>query len=284
MLHLLLHCLGYLGCERRAAGDQQRLGQCIVLGLCQQIGGDEFGAGAVIGDHQYFGGAGGQVERRPGRIGGNQLFGRGHPGIAGAEDLGDLRYAGAAIGHGGDRLGAADLEHLLDAAQLRGHQHRGVGETAALRRRAKHALGAAGDAGRYRQHDDGGGQGRGARRHVQTDGGDRSDEPLATHAGLHLERQRARCAGAVKVVDVGDGGLERGHLLGRKRGARGGELGGADAEFGWLDAVEFQRATAHGSLALTAHRVDDGLRLAQRARLQRRHRARQGGVPARGIQ
>ena len=40
-----------------------RLRLRIVLGLRQQVRGDEIGARAVIGDHQHFGGARGQVER-----------------------------------------------------------------------------------------------------------------------------------------------------------------------------------------------------------------------------
>ena len=111
----------------RTGGDQQRLRHRIVLGLGQKVGGDEFGVRAVIGDHQHFGRTRRQVEGRAVRIGSHQLLGGRDPGIAGAEYLADFGYAAAAIGHGGDGLGAADLEHLLDAAQLCGHQHGRVG-------------------------------------------------------------------------------------------------------------------------------------------------------------
>ncbi len=42
-----------------------------------------------------------------------------------------------AVGQRGDRLRAADLEHRVDAAQLRGDQHRGIGAAIGARRRAQ---------------------------------------------------------------------------------------------------------------------------------------------------
>src|SRR6202034_1429140 len=67
-------------------------------------------------------------------------------------------------------------------------------------------------------------------------------------------------------------------------GTRGGELGGADPQLFRRDAIEFERVAAHGSRALAANRVDDGLRLLQRARQQCRGGTRQGGGAARGIE
>ncbi len=59
-----------------------------VLGLGEQIGGNEHGIRARIGNHEHFGGAGGHINRgaiRPGER--NLALGFGDPGVAGAEQL-----------------------------------------------------------------------------------------------------------------------------------------------------------------------------------------------------
>ena len=90
--HLPLHLARDALRERRGGGDQQRLRVGAVLGLGEQIGGDEVGARVLVGDHHDLGDAGRQVGRGAGGIVRDQQLGGRHPGVAGAEQLVALRY------------------------------------------------------------------------------------------------------------------------------------------------------------------------------------------------
>ena len=82
--------------------------------------------GGIVGDDQHFGGTCGQVDGGARGIRGDDLLGGRHPGTAGAENLVDLANAVGAECERGDGLRAAHLVDRVDAAQLRGHQYRGV--------------------------------------------------------------------------------------------------------------------------------------------------------------
>ena len=97
--------------QHRGIRQQDRLRERIVLRLREQVRGHEVGIGRFIGDHADFGRPGRQIDCRAVGIGRDQLLGGGHPAIAGAKDLGDFRDRLRAVGHRGDRLRAADLEH-----------------------------------------------------------------------------------------------------------------------------------------------------------------------------
>ena len=89
----------------------------LVLGLGEQVGGDERRACRLVGDDQHFRRARGHVERGAVGVGCDDLLGRGDPRIARAEDLVHLGHRRRAVGHRGDGLRAAELEDLVDAAQ-----------------------------------------------------------------------------------------------------------------------------------------------------------------------
>ncbi len=54
--------------ERHAVRHEQALRIDAVLRLCEQVGGDEIGACAVVGNHENLSDAGGQVRGGAGRV------------------------------------------------------------------------------------------------------------------------------------------------------------------------------------------------------------------------
>ncbi len=178
--------------------DQQHLRIGAVLGLREQVGGDEGGVGAVVGDDQHFGRSGRHVDRRTARIGRDFELGQRDPGVAGAEQLVAAGHRFAAVGKRGDRLRAAELEHARHAAQFRGDQDRRIGAAVGARRRRQHDVRAAGQTRRNRQHPHGRGQRRAAGRRVQADAADRAHDLLAAHAGRGVHAQVARQLGGVE--------------------------------------------------------------------------------------
>jgi hypothetical protein len=134
-------------------GDEHDLRVLAVLGLRQQVRGDEGRARGLIGDDQDFRRAGRHVERGSVGIRCDDLLGGSHPRVARTEDLVHLRHALGAEGHGGYGLCTAELEVLLDAAEPRRDQHGRVGAAVRARRRAHDSHRAAGNAGRHGQHD-----------------------------------------------------------------------------------------------------------------------------------
>ena len=62
VFELALDGAGDGGGELVAVGDQDRLGCFVVLGLGQKVGGDPFGVGVLVGDHQHLRGAGDHVD------------------------------------------------------------------------------------------------------------------------------------------------------------------------------------------------------------------------------
>ncbi len=182
-------------CQLRRGRDQDGLGLRIVFGLRQEVRGHEGRARAVIGENQHFGRTGGHVHGRAFRIGGDLLFGGGHPRVAGAEDLVDLGYGRGAIGQCRDSLGAPHLEDGIDTAQLGRDQHRRVG-AALVRRGTQEALRAARQPRGHGQHDDGGGQGCGTCRHIQSHGIDGPDDPARSALRARSPATAATAAGA----------------------------------------------------------------------------------------
>ena len=83
-----------------------------MLGLGEQVGGDEGGIGGAVGEHDDLRGAGDHVDADDAE---HAPLGRRHIGVAGADDLADRRDGRRAIGERGDRLRAADAVDLVDA-------------------------------------------------------------------------------------------------------------------------------------------------------------------------
>ena len=137
--------------QRRARGDQQARGQRVVLGLGDEVGGDEAGVGAVVGDDGDLGRAGLGVDGDPLA---QQPLGRRDVDVARPGDDVDRGALVGAVPEHGDGLRAAGRVHLGDAEQRAGGQDRRVRQAAVLglRRRGDRDLGDAGDLGRDDVH------------------------------------------------------------------------------------------------------------------------------------
>ena len=120
--------------------------------LREQIGGDENRVAGRVGDHEDLGGSGDHIDRDHAE---NLLFGFCDEGVAGADDLVDLRDALGAVGERGDRLRASDLENAVDARDVGGGEDRGIDLSVLAGRRHHHDGFAAGDLGGDRVHQNG---------------------------------------------------------------------------------------------------------------------------------
>ena len=184
------------------------------------------------------------------------LLGRGDVGVARPEQLVAGWHGVGAEGHGGDGLGAADLEYPVDAAQACGHQHGRIGTAVGTRWRAQHDLTAAGQFGWYAEHQCGRRQRRAAGRHVQTDAADAAQQTPAAHTGRRLDLEVLRHAGTVpgqQALACLDHRLP--HLVGHF-GLRTGEFLLAHARITDLDAVEASRQRAHRAVAVGTHLLE----------------------------
>ena len=85
-----------------------------MLGLAEQVGGDELGVGLVVGDHRDLGRAGEQVDPdAPEQL----ALGLGDVGVAGADDMSTGGSPLEAEGHRGERLHAAERRRPRSAPQ-----------------------------------------------------------------------------------------------------------------------------------------------------------------------
>ena len=103
-----------------------------VLGLAQQVGGDELDVGLVVGDHRDLAGSGQQVDADATE---QLALGLGYVGIARADEHVDRRFALEPERHRGDGLDAAERVDRVGPAEVGGVEHRRVAGSAALRRR-----------------------------------------------------------------------------------------------------------------------------------------------------
>ena len=85
-----------------------------MLGLGQQVGGDEVAAGAGVGQHEQVAGAGEAVDAD---VAGDLALGLLHVEAARAGDHVDAADRLGAVGERGDGLRAAHPQHLVDPAQ-----------------------------------------------------------------------------------------------------------------------------------------------------------------------
>ena len=267
---------------RRTQQDHLRIRP--VLGLRQQVGGDEYRVRAGIGDHQHFGRAGRHVDRGAIRIGRHLQLRLGDPGIAGAEQLVAFRHAGRAVSHGGDRLRAAQLEHAVHTGEPRRIQHRLIAAAVGARRRAQHHFAATGDVRRHAQHQRGRRQRRAAGRHVQADPADRSQHALHPHAGRSIDRHWLRCRGAMEQLDAGRR-LANGPLqCGIERRLGSGKLGLIDLECIQRAAVVSRAQLPQRRVAILAHGRDDPSDAMTHVVCARLRRTRQRLAPTRCVE
>ena len=200
--------------KRRVVGDQDCLRGFIVLGLGEQVDGDQARIVGGVGQHDDFGRAGDAVDADMAEY---LALGLGDVGVAGADDAVDRGDAGGAVGQRGDRLGAADAVDLGDAGAARGGEDQGV-EHAAGRRHAHGDACHAGDAGRHGVHQHRGWIGRLAAGDIQANRVERGPAHAQGQAGGVGEAQIGGELGAVEGLDAGGGEIERGELVGRDGG------------------------------------------------------------------
>ncbi len=229
-------------------GDGDRAGEDVVLGLGEQVGGDEGRVGAVVGEDQDLAGAGDAVDvDEPEDL----ALGGGDVGVAGADDLVDAGDLAGAERGGGDRLGAADGEDPVDAGELGGQQHDGVGA-----RGEEDDLGDAGDLRGDRGHQHGGGVGGGATGGVDGDAAQRAGAADEV-AVVVVEAGVAGELGGVEAADVVGGEIEGVAELAGDRLAGGGALVGRELEALQLAALEAEGELGDGGVASLAHGGDD---------------------------
>ena len=104
-----------------------------VLGLREQIGGDEFWIRRFVREHEHFARPGQQINRD---MADEQSFGGHDVGIAGAENLLHAANRLRAVSHRRNRLRAADAVNLRRARRPRGEQQRGIDRAILAARRA----------------------------------------------------------------------------------------------------------------------------------------------------
>ena len=120
--------------SRSDGGDEHGGGQRVVLGLADQVGGDVRRVGGVVGEDRDLGRPGLGVDAD---LALEQPLGGDRVDVARAGDQVDLGAGADAVREHGDRLGAADGVHLVDAEQrARGQDRRVHLATELLLRRA----------------------------------------------------------------------------------------------------------------------------------------------------
>ena len=228
-----------------------------MLGLAEQIGGDERRIGAVVGDDQDLGRPGGQVDADHAE---QLALCLGDVGIAGAGDHVHGAHADAAVCHGAEGLYAADGVDLVGPGLGQGiERERKDAARIARRRRA--------DDVRHARHLGGGDAHDGRRnerilaaRHVAADRLDGNDllaeRDAVADLGLELVHGVALALGELDHLMLAEGEV----LL--EYGAGGAprriDVGGADAELGALPAVEIAGIAPHGVVAVLFDVVEHG--------------------------
>ncbi len=170
-----------LGGERRVGpvdqggivGDQQAQRTRVVLGLRNEIAGEQARVGGLISDDRDLRRACLRVDAA--RAGGGDLhLCFGDVGVSGPDDLVAAWHGRRAVRHGCDRLRSADPQHPVGADDLGSGQDRLVDDTIHTRRCAQDHLVDTRDACRYDCHDDRRRIRAEAARHVHTDTAHRS--------------------------------------------------------------------------------------------------------------
>ena len=224
-----------------------------VLGLGEQVGGDEFGIrGGVRDDHHV-----GRPREAVDADHADELTLRlCDVRVPRTDDHVDGRNRISPVRERGDGLGAADPVELVDVGEGCGGE-RGVGDAAVgARRDAEHDLGHAGDPRRHGGHQH-------ARRVCRPPAGHVAAGPVdRDHEFLHLDPRPlvGRFLRQLRLVEGEDlvaRELERPGQLGIDAGKRGLPLCARDREFVGTEPVEAFGQVAHGVVAPGAHNRKD---------------------------
>jgi hypothetical protein len=173
---------GRLG-EGAIGGDEADPGVHVVLGLREKVGGDRLRVAGFVGEDEDLARARELVDAH----GAEDLpFRLVHVGVPGADDFVDGGHGLRAVGHGGDRLRAADAEDAVGSREVTAGAH---GRVRRRRQAGDHLL-AAGDLRRHDGHDRRREQGIASAGNVAADASDR-DEAMARDASRAAPRPRA---------------------------------------------------------------------------------------------
>ena len=222
--------------EGRIVSDQDRLGCFIMFRLGQQIDGDTARVVAGGGEDHDLGRAGDVVDADAAE---HLTLGLGDISVARPDDPVHRLYGPGPVSQSGHRLGAADAVDFRHPGSVRGGEDEGIENAVGCR----HTHGDAGDfghAGGDGIHQDRGGVGGFASRHIKADRVERRPAHAKGHAGVVFEREVGGQLRSVERLNA-IGGCVEGVALG---GWHGGDGGGyflrADAEFVWgeSEAVE----------------------------------------------
>ena len=108
--------------EHRAVGDQDGAGHRVVLGLSEEIGGDQLRVGGLVGDQQRLGRTRKLVDIDDAE---DTALGEDDEDVARSVDLVDVGNGLGAVGHRRDRLHSTDAKDAIDAGHFGGRQHQG---------------------------------------------------------------------------------------------------------------------------------------------------------------
>ena len=108
--------------EHRAVGDQDGAGHRVVLGLSEEVGGDQLRVGGFVGDQQRLGRARQLIDVDDAE---DASLGQHDEDVARPVDLVDVRNSFRTVRHRRDGLRATDAEDAIDACHFGGRQHQG---------------------------------------------------------------------------------------------------------------------------------------------------------------
>ena len=226
-----------------------------MFGLRQEIGGDPVGIVVGIGHDQHFGRTGDHVDADGAE---DLALGGGHPGIAGANNLGDGTNGFGAVGECSNGLSAADPVDLADTGDAGRGEHRRVERAVASRHHHDDALDAR-HPGRHGVHQNRTRVARGAAGHIKADGFD------CCPARPQLDTQCVNIViilGHLPLVMTGDAVM--GQLKRSNDGRVCGLIGCRDLVRGYgkpkrprINPVEALAECVQGLVATLAHIMDD---------------------------
>ena len=175
-----------------------------MFGLREQISSNKARIGFSISNNENLRGTCGHINGRTVRTAADLALGFGDVGVARPEDLRDGGDRFGAESHGSNRLSAAHLINLINAAQTSRCENR-IGNR---RRRAENDAAAAGDLGRNAKHQHCGKERCRAARNIEADGADRASNLLTNDAGHGFDSDRLEHFSGVKFFDIFGRGLK----------------------------------------------------------------------------
>ena len=260
----LLNLLGDLG----GIGEQHGAGELVMLGLTDQVGGQQARVGGLVGDDADLGGAGDRVDAHER---GDERLGGGHEDVARAGDLVDrvaqhvavlrLGALGSVCEHG-DGLSAADRIHFVNAENGAGGENGLVRQTVGIVTARRGCDGEGFHAGglcRHHVHDDGARVDGLATRHIQADTLHRNPTLGNARAFSQIGVERRRHLGSGHGAGAAHGFFDGGTHF-RIQLVDGGLHGfHRHAQVLRTNMVEFLREVTQGRSTAGLHIVKDGL-------------------------